>query len=90
MDPQVAEVTLVVRHREGLHARPAALFVKKACCFKSQIIVARDGQEANAKSILGVLSLAVNQGMSVTVKASGPDALEAVEALEKMVTDNFE
>lgn len=90
MGSQTAEVTLIVNHHEGLHARPAAMFVKKACCFDSQIIVSRDDKQADAKSILGILSLAVNQGMRVNVWASGPDAVEAVQALEQIVNNNFE
>ncbi len=84
-----AEETFVVRHEAGLHARPAALFVKTAQRFSAEIKVARDGKEVDAKSILSILSLGINQGMDVTVRALGPDASEAVAALKLLVEDNF-
>jgi GntR family transcriptional regulator len=86
---QEAEVTLLVRHKEGLHARPAAMFVKVACSFSSQITLWRDEKRADAKSILGVLSLAVNQGTRIRVCASGPDAEDAIQALKEMVENDF-
>lgn len=83
------EITLTIRHEVGLHARPAAIFVKAANRFKSQIMVEKDGQEVNAKSILSVLTLGVGQGSVVTIRAEGEDEVEAIEALRELVVSNF-
>ncbi len=85
----VPEITLTIRHEVGLHARPAALFVKTANRFKSQIMVEKDGQEVNAKSILSVLTLGVGQGAVVTIRTEGEDEVEAIEALRELVVSNF-
>lgn len=83
------EVTLVVRHKVGLHARPAAMFVQTAKQFKSDISVRKDDREANAKSILSILTLGVNQGSVITVKANGEDEEQALKALQELVETNF-
>lgn len=83
------EITLTIRHEVGLHARPAALFVKTANRFTSQIVVEKDKQEVNAKSILSVLTLGAGQGAVVTVRAEGEDEVEAIEALRELVVSNF-
>jgi phosphotransferase system HPr (HPr) family protein len=82
----------VVMDPVGLHARPAALFVKLANKFSSDISicnVSASGKWANAKSILGLLTCGVKQGDRVEVKAEGSDEEVAVEALEKLVLANF-
>jgi GntR family transcriptional regulator len=89
LEAQEAEATMVVRHEQGLHARPAAMFVKAASSFASKITVWRDDKQADAKSILGVLSLGVYQGTAIRLHASGPDADDAVLALKAMVESNF-
>lgn len=74
-----ADVTL---HNDvGLHARPAAVFAKKAAGFDAAITVSKGGQEANAKSVLSVLKLDVQAGDTVTLTAEGSDADEAIAAL---------
>ncbi len=83
------EITLRVEHPVGLHARPAALFVQTAKKFQSDIRVKHGDKEANAKSILGVLTLGANQGAVVTIRAEGEDAEEALEAIKKLFDDNF-
>jgi phosphocarrier protein HPr len=83
------EITLTIRHEVGLHARPAALFVKTACCFESDIQVTKDSQTSNAKSILSVLGLAVGRGAVIAVRAEGPDQDEALAALQALVESNF-
>jgi phosphocarrier protein HPr len=83
------EITLVVNSKVGLHARPASLFVKTAGKFTSDITVNHGERTANAKSILNVLTLGVNQGAKITVEAEGPDASEALAALQDLVNDNF-
>ena len=83
----VKDVT--VANAYGLHARPAAEFVKLANSFKSEILVSRDGLEVNGKSIMGVMMLAAERGSTIEIKARGCDAKEAVEALVNLVTDDF-
>ncbi len=82
----------VVMDPVGLHARPAALFVKLASKFSSNITlcnVSTSGKWANAKSILSVLTCGVKQGDTIEVKAEGTDEAEAVDALQKLVASNF-
>ena len=83
------EITLTVHSKVGLHARPAALFVQTAKPFESDIKVAHGEREANAKSILGVLTLGAEQGAVITIHAEGADAEQALAALETLVEDNF-
>lgn len=86
----MSQVTITVEHPAGLHARPAALFVKTASKFCSDIIVKTSDREANAKSILNVLTLGVNQGMEITIIARGEDESAAIEALRGLIENNFE
>ena len=83
------EITLTVHHEVGLHARPAATFVRTAKQFNSAIRVTHGEREANAKSILSVLTLGVDQGAVITLCAEGEDAGQALAALEALVEDNF-
>jgi phosphotransferase system HPr (HPr) family protein len=83
------EITLTVHHEVGLHARPAAEFVKTAKQFGSAIKVTHGEREANAKSILSVLTLGVDQGAVITLHAEGEDANQALEALQALVEDSF-
>ena len=85
----IPEITLVVRHPVGLHARPAALLVKIAKQFSSNITVSCKGKEANAKSILKVLALGADQGTEVTIRAEGEDAEQALKDLQELVESNF-
>jgi phosphotransferase system HPr (HPr) family protein len=85
-------VQIVVTDPVGLHARPAALFVKLANSFSSNISLcnlSESGKWANAKSILSVLTCGVKQGDHIEVKAEGPDEAQAVEALEKLIVSGF-
>jgi phosphocarrier protein HPr len=71
---------------DGLHARPAAQFVKTAKRYSSQIVVVKDGREANAKSALKIMALGAKKGDEITIRAEGEDAEEAVEALVELVS----
>lgn len=82
------ERTVEVRNRHGLHARPAAEFVKLASEFEAEVEVAKDDLEVNGKSIMGVLMLAAEPGAALTIRASGPDASDAVEALATFVRED--
>ncbi len=73
----------------GLHARPAAEFVKLANTFKSEIWVSKDGLEVNGKSIMGVMMLAAERGSTIEIRAKGDDAEQAVEALVRLVAVGF-
>ena len=83
----VKEVT--VENQVGLHARPATFFIQKANEFKSSIWVEKEERRVNAKSLLGVLSLGIVKGTTITLIADGTDEKEAVEALVDLVKDNF-
>ncbi|CDN42680.1 HPr-like protein Crh [Paenibacillus sp. P22] len=77
---------VVVRLKTGLHARPAALFVQEANKFSSEIFVEKDEKKVNAKSIMGIMSLAISSGTEVYVSAEGSDAEQAVNALVSLVS----
>jgi phosphocarrier protein FPr len=79
----------MIRNRQGLHARPAAQFVSAANRFDAEIRVEKDGQAANAKSINQVATLGVRQGDEIVIRASGPDAAEALAAIQSLADDNF-
>ncbi|GMA50251.1 HPr-like protein Crh [Alicyclobacillus contaminans] len=81
----MAERTVEVRLSTGLLARPAALFVQEANRFSSEIFIEKDGKSVNAKSIMGVMSLAIAHGESITIRAEGTDAQDAVHRLADMV-----
>ncbi len=83
------EVTLMIKNKVGLHARPAALFVQTASRFKSTITVKKGDASANAKSILHVLTLGAGNGSVITVFAEGEDADQALKALEELHARNF-
>jgi phosphocarrier protein HPr len=89
------ESKIVVNNKVGLHARPASQFVQEAAKYKSEIKVSaydpdtNELREANAKSILGVLTLGVFQGMEITIHAEGEDEESAVDNLRKLVENNF-
>jgi phosphocarrier protein HPr len=83
------ETTLTINHKVGLHARPAALFIQTAKQFDSNITVTHGEREANAKSILSMLTLGADQGAVITIHAEGEDAEQALAALKALVEDNF-
>ncbi|MGD9896527.1 MAG: HPr family phosphocarrier protein [Candidatus Methylacidiphilaceae bacterium] len=85
-----AEAEVVIRNKLGLHARPAAMFVKIANRFASNIQVEKEGEVVNGKSIMGIMILAANQGSRLKVSAKGPDAAAAVDALCNLVQRNFD
>ena len=86
----LAEKVLTVRNRAGIHARPAALIAQTANKFASEVLMERDGTVVNAKSIMGVITIAAGYNTTVTVKAEGADAEEAVKALETLFENKFE
>ncbi|MBO4854260.1 MAG: HPr family phosphocarrier protein [Oscillospiraceae bacterium] len=80
---------ITVKNEVGLHARPATYFIQKANEFKSGIWVEKEERRVNAKSLLGVLSLGIVQGTTITLIADGSDQEEAVKALVELIENNF-
>jgi len=83
------EKTTRVRNKHGLHARPAAEFVKLANRFQAEIWVRKQELEVNGKSIMGMMMLAAEMGAEITIRASGDDAHQAVDELVALVNNRF-
>ncbi len=83
------ERAVQVSNRNGIHARPAAEIVKVAARYRSHVTMARDDLEVNGKSIMGVMMLAAESGATVTLRADGPDATEAIDALVTLFDNRF-
>ena len=85
----MAERTVQIVNKNGLHARPAAEIVKLAAKYQSDIIVVRDDLEVNGKSIMGVMMLAAECGSMLKLRADGPDADQALDALASLIGNKF-
>jgi phosphocarrier protein len=85
----MAERTVQIVNKNGLHARPAAEIVKLAAKYQSEIVVARDDLEVNGKSIMGVMMLAAECGSTLKLKADGPDADQALDAIATLIGNKF-
>ena len=83
------ERTVLIENKNGLHARPAAEIVKLAAKFRSEITIVKDDLDVNGKSIMGVMMLAAEHGSSITLRAEGPDADQALDALATLVHNRF-
>ena len=81
----IVEKVVTIKNKQGLHARPAALFVQIANKFASEITIVRGRQKINGKSIMGIMMLAAGAGSKVTVIANGDDADKAIVELEKLL-----
>ena len=77
---------ITIKNSVGLYARPASFFIQKANTYKSSIWIQKDDRRVNAKSLLGVLSMAITGGSTVTLIADGPDETEALNGLELLVS----
>jgi catabolite repression HPr-like protein len=77
---------VVVKLKTGLQARPAAMFVQEANRYVADVFVEKDDKKVNAKSIMGVMSLAIAHGKEITISAEGKDAEEAVQSLVRFVS----
>ncbi len=82
--------SVVIINKMGLHARPAALLAKTAAGFQSEIKIAKNGIEVNAKSIMGIMMLAAECGAGIKVTANGPDENEAMDAIKQVLVTDFE
>ncbi len=80
---------LTVLNKLGIHARPAAQFVRAASRFKSDVTVVKDDESVDGKSIMGLMMLAVGCGAVITVTVDGPDETESMEAIESLIAGKF-
>ena len=80
---------LLVSNKLGIHARPAAMFVKVANRFSCDIFVEKDGEKVNGKSIMGLMMLAAGPGSKLTVHADGHDASQALTEIEALMEKKF-
>ena len=80
----------VIQNQYGIHARPAALFVKIAGRYDAEIEVEKDGNRVSGKSIMGLMTLEASKGCTLRVSASGPEAEEALDELETLVVNKFD
>ena len=81
---------VIVNNKAGLHAKPASLFVQKANDFKSEIYIKKESTRVNAKSIMGVMILAVQKGDEIQIEATGDDEKRAVEQLKLLIENKFD
>jgi len=86
-EPVTRPVTVI--NPQGFHARPAHLFVKMAATFQAKVEILKGNEVINGKSILDLLTLGAGNGTTLTLRANGPDAQEAVEALAKLIEGGF-
>ena len=80
---------VTIQNNVGLHARPATFFIQKANTYQSSVWVEKEDRRVNAKSLLGVLSLGITKGMTVTLIADGSDEKEAIDGLAELIHTNF-
>jgi phosphocarrier protein len=86
---QKAQKEIAIVNRLGLHARPAALFVKVASRYRSDVWVKKENEEVNGKSIMGLMMLAAGQGSKLQVRCEGPDADRALDEIEQLINARF-
>ncbi|MDP9005129.1 MAG: HPr family phosphocarrier protein [Verrucomicrobiota bacterium] len=86
---QKIEKEITIINRLGLHARPAARFVRIASRYRCEIWVEKEGEQINGKSIMGLMMLAAGQGSKLLVRCEGPDADKAMEEIERLIAAKF-
>ena len=86
---QKLEREVTIMNRLGLHARPAAMFVRIASRHRAEIWVSKEGEEVNGKSIMGLMMLAAGQGSTLRIRCEGPDADKAMEDIEALIKTGF-
>lgn len=87
--PDMLRKELTIINKLGLHARPAAMFVKLASACESEVLVEKDEEEVNGKSIMGLMMLAAGCGAKITVITDGPDEADVMAKLEALVNGGF-
>lgn len=80
---------IVIQNRNGLHARPAAMFVKISSRYRAEVWVEKDGERVNGKSIMGLMMLAAGKGSKLHIIAEGADADKVVAEIENLVQSRF-
>ena len=80
---------VTITNSSGLHARPATFFIQKANAYKCSVWIEKDDRKVNAKSLLGVLSLGIAKGMTISIIADGPDESVAIDGLVELIQTGF-
>ena len=83
------EKDITIVNRLGLHARPAAMFVRISSRYRAEVWVSKEGEEVNGKSIMGLMMLAAGQGSKLHIRCEGPDADKAIKELEELIKARF-
>lgn len=83
------QVQITITHADGVHTRPASIFVREAGKFQSEVLLECDGTSVNGKSIMGLLMLAMGPGAIVTITATGDDEEEAIQTLSSVLAGSF-
>lgn len=83
------EVKVTLKNDDGLHARAAALFVRRANQFSSNITLTSNGEDVNGKSIIGIMSLGIFSGQEVTIQADGADEDQAIQGLQDLIQNEL-
>lgn len=86
----MTEITVQVKNRAGIHARPASLIVKTANLYKSNLFIERDTMRINGKSIMGIITLGASYKTELKIITDGVDEVEAAEAIEQLFVNRFE
>ena len=84
------EKKVMIQNETGIHARPASMLVEEASNYEADLQIVYEGQEVNAKSIMGVMSLGISQDVEITVQAAGADEEEAVNAIVELIQSGFD
>src|SRR3954451_4710419 len=87
---QKVEKEITIINRLGLHARPAAMFVRIASRYRSDVWVEKEGEKINGKSIMGLMMLAAGQGSKLMISCEGPDSDKAMKELKELIQKNFD
>ena len=90
MSEPILSRSVFITNPQGMHARPADIFARKANLFRATIALIKDGERVDGKSILGILTLAAEHGSQLRIEAKGADAEAAVETLARLVEQGFE
>ena len=83
------EKKVTIQNETGIHARPASMLVEKASSYESELQIAYEGQEVNAKSIMGVMSLGISQDVEIIVRAEGADEEEVLNTIVELIQSGF-
>src|SRR3954464_14701039 len=86
---QKVEKDIAIINRLGMHARPAAMFVRIASRYRSEVWVSKEGEEVNGKSIMGLMMLAAGQGSKLRIRCEGPEPGKALDEIEQLISARF-